>query len=193
MEVEGKMVGPMGINVPKRVGDAAEIDYGKPTAPDYGPLARDRIPVRTIAESDLRALIAIDRRIIGRDRSNYFERKLDEALHESDVRVSLIAERDGGPVGFIMARVDFGEFGRMEPTAVMDTIGVDPDYRQQGIGRALLSQLLVNLMTLRIERIRTELDWRDRELLAFLDRCGFYPSQQLCLVHSIDGPTQTES
>jgi ribosomal protein S18 acetylase RimI-like enzyme len=109
------------------------------------------------------------------------------------VRVSLVAERDGRPVGFIMARVDFGEFGRMEPTAVMDTIGVDPDYRQQGIGRALLSQLLVNLMTLRIERIRTELDWRDRDLLAFLDRCGFWPSQQLCLVHTIDSAGDSEA
>ncbi|HJZ44618.1 MAG TPA: GNAT family N-acetyltransferase [Hyphomicrobiaceae bacterium] len=187
------MAGARGINIPKRVGDAAEVDYGKPAAPDYGPLARDRIPVRTIAENDLRALIAIDRRITGRDRSAYFERKLAEALHESDVRVSLVAERDGRPVGFIMARVDFGEFGRMEPTAVMDTIGVDPDYRQQGIGRALLSQLLVNLMTLRIERIRTELDWRDRDLLAFLDRCGFRPSQQLCLVHTIDSAGDSEA
>src|SRR3990172_165055 len=187
------MAGARGINIPKRVGGGGEVDYGKPAAPDYGPLARDRIPVRTIAENDLRALIAIDRRITGRDRSAYFERKLAEALHESDVRVSLVAERDGRPVGFIMARVDFGEFGRMEPTAVMDTIGVDPDYRQQGIGRALLSQLLVNLMALRIERIRTELDWRDRDLLAFLDRCGFRPSQQLCLVHTIDSAGDSEA
>lgn len=181
------------MSIPERVGDAAEVNYGKPAAPDYGPLARDRIPMRSIAESDLRALIAIDRRITGRDRSAYFERKLAEALRESDVRVSLVAEQDGGPVGFIMARVDFGEFGCMEPTAVLDTIGVDPDYRQRGIGRALLSQLLVNLMTLRVERIRTELDWRDRELLGFLDRCGFVPSQQLCVVHDIDAPGQAGS
>jgi ribosomal protein S18 acetylase RimI-like enzyme len=86
-----------------------------------------------------------------------------------------------------MARVDFGEFGRIEPTAVIDTIGVDSDYRRQGIGRALLSQLLVNLATLRVERIRTEVDWRDRDLLAFLDSCGFAPSQRLCLDHAIDG------
>jgi len=96
------------------------------------------------------------------------------------VRVSLLAERDGLPVGFIMARVDLGEFGRFEPTAVLDTIGVDPDSRGQGVGRALLSQLLVNLGTLRIERVRTEIDWRDRELLGFLDHCGFLPSQELC-------------
>jgi ribosomal protein S18 acetylase RimI-like enzyme len=174
------------ITVPERRGEAAEIDYGKPAAPDFGPLARDRIPVRTMAAGDLRALIGIDRRITGRDRGAYFERKLAEALHESDVRVSLVAERDGGPVGFIMARVDLGEFGRVEPTAVMDTIGVDPDYRGQGIGRALLSQLLVNLTTLRVEQVRTEIDWRDRQLLGFLDHCGFHPSQQICFEHAID-------
>jgi hypothetical protein len=48
------------------------------------------------------------------------------------------------------------------------------------VGRALLSQLLVNLSTLRIERVRTEIDWRDRELLGFLDHCGFLPSHELC-------------
>ena len=163
---------------------AVEINYGRPAAPDFGPLARDRIPVRSMAERDLRALIAIDRRITGRDRSVYFERKLAEALHESDVRVSLVAERDGVPVGFIMARVDIGEFGRVEPTAVMDTIGVDPDHRGQGVGRALISQLLVNLMTLRVERVRSEVDWRDRQLLGFLDHCGFCPAQQLCFEHA---------
>jgi ribosomal protein S18 acetylase RimI-like enzyme len=170
----------------ERAGEMVEINYGRPAAPDFGPLARDRIPVRTMRESDLRALIAIDRRITGRDRTAYFEHKLGEALHESDVRVSLIAERDGGPVGFIMARVDLGEFGRVEPTAVLDTIGVDPDYRDHGIGRALVSQLLVNLMTLRVEQITTEIDWRDRDLLGFLDHCGFRPAQQLCLEHVVD-------
>ncbi len=168
------------MTIPTRVGDAAEINYGRPAAPDFGPLARDKVPVRAMKESDLVAMIAIDRQITGRDRSGYFKRKFEEALYESDVRVSLVAERNERPVGFIMARVDLGEFGRFEPTAVMDTIGVDADYRNQGVGRALLSQLLVNLTTLRIERVRTESDWRDRELLGFLDHCGFGPSQELC-------------
>lgn len=172
--------------IPQRVGEAAEINYGKPAAPDFGPLARDRIPVRSMLEGDLRAIVAIDHRITGRDRSAYFESKVSEALHQSDVRVSLIAEHDGTPVGFIMARVDFGEFGRIEPTAVLDTIGVDPDHRDLGVGRALLSQLLINLTTLRVERIRTELDWRERDLLGFLDHCGFRPSQQLPFEYVIE-------
>ena len=174
------MVQKTGITVPQHVGEAAEINYGGPPAADYGPLARDRIPVRSMAEGDLHALVAIDRRITGRDRSAYFKRKLADALTESDVRVSLVAELDGVPVGFIMARVDVGEFGRVETTAVIDTIGVDPDYQNRGVGRALVSQLLTNLGTLRVEKVRTEVEWQDHDLLAYLDRNGFLPSQQLC-------------
>lgn len=174
-----------GMTIPTRVGDAAEIDYGKAVVADYTALARDRIPVRAMKQSDWPTMIAIDRRITGRERSEYLKNKLEEALVESDLRVSLMAECDNHPVGFIMARVDLGEFGRVEPTAVLDTIGVDPDYRNQGVGRALLSQLLVNLSTLRIERLHTEVDWRDRDLLAFLHRCGFAPGQELCFDHVI--------
>ena len=174
-----------GITIPQHVGEAAEINYSGEAAPDYGPLARDRIPVRSMAEGDLRALVAIDRRITGRDRADYFQRKLTDALTELDVRVSLVAELDGVAVGFIMARVDLGEFGRVETTAVIDTIGVDPDYRKKGVGRALISQLLANLGTLRVEKVRTEVDWRDRDLIAYLDRTGFLPAQQLCFDQSL--------
>jgi ribosomal protein S18 acetylase RimI-like enzyme len=168
------------ITIPRHVGEAAEVNYSGMPAADFGPLARDKIPVRSMAEGDLRALVAIDRRITGRDRAAYFQRKLADALTESDVRVSLVAELDSVPVGFIMARVDLGEFGRIETTAVIDTIGVDPDYRNKGVGRALVSQLLANLGTLRVETVRTEVDWQDHDLLGYLDRSGFLPSQQLC-------------
>ena len=174
------------MTMPERIGDAAEINYGEAPAPDFGPLARDRVPIRAMKESDLLGIIAIDRRITGSDRSTYFQERLIEALYESDVRVSLVAERDNRPIGFIMARVDLGEFGRFEPTAVLDTIGVDPDCRSQGVGRALLSQLLVNLGTLRIERIRTEIDWRDHELMGFLEHCGFFSSQELCFDRTVE-------
>ncbi|MEZ5890090.1 MAG: GNAT family N-acetyltransferase [Xanthobacteraceae bacterium] len=167
------------ITIPQRVGEPEEVDYSLPAPTDTGELARDRIPVRSMREADLKALVAIDRRITGRDRSTYFERKLAEAMHESDVRVSLVAELDGRAVGFIMARVDLGEFGRIEPAAVMDTIGVDPDYAGRGVGRALLSQLLANLATLRVDKVLSEVDWGDRELMAYLDRCGFKPSGRL--------------
>ena len=38
------------MTIPERVGDSAEVNYGNAPAPDYGPLARDRIPVRAMRD-----------------------------------------------------------------------------------------------------------------------------------------------
>jgi len=97
------------------------------------------------------------------------------------VRVSLVAELDGQVAGVIMARVDFGEFGHTEPEAVIDTIGVDPGYGHMGVAQALVSQLMANLAALRVERVRTEVDWNHFALLGFLERLGFRPHRRLAL------------
>lgn len=170
---------PTPTSIPQRADDPLEIDYSDPGADDFEALARDRVPVRSMTPDDLSALIAIDRRITGHERSAYYERKLAETMDESAVRVSLVAELDGRPVGFIMARVDFGEFGHTEPEAVIDTIGVNPDYAHQEIGKAMMSQLLTNLRSLQVEGVRTEVDWNDFGLLGFLEQCGFVPAQRI--------------
>lgn len=158
-----------------------EIDFSASEGDDFDALARDHIPVRSMKETDLGALVAIDRRATGSDRTGYYSRKQREALRESGVRVSLVAEQDEHPVGFIMARVDYGEFGHTSPEAVMDTIGVDPGYRDHGVGQALMSQLNANLATLRVDDIRTELDWNDVGLIGYLDALGFAPAQRVVL------------
>lgn len=145
----------------------------------------DDPPVRSMAERDLAALVRLDRRITGRDRTAYLGRMAAEALRRSAVRVSLVAEDEGQLAGFLMARVDFGEFGRTEPTAVLDTLGVDPDRRRRGLGRALLGQLLLNLGGLRVERLLTEVAWDDLALLGFLGRTGFSPAQRLSFEKAI--------
>lgn len=171
-------------SIPRRADDPAEIDYSDP-GPDFEGLARDRIPVRSMTRDDLASLIAIDRRITGRDRTLYYELKLRETMDESAVRVSLVAEMDGRMAGFIMARVDYGEFGRTEPEAVIDTIGVDPAYQNHDIGRAMLSQLLTNLRSLQVEGLRTEVDWDDFGLLAFLQSGGFTPAQRIAFERQV--------
>ncbi len=63
----------------------------------------------------------------------------------------------------------------------MDTIGVDPGYRGQGIGQELMYKLLANLSILHVEKIHTEVDWNATGLIAYLDKAGFTPAQTIVL------------
>lgn len=173
-------------SVPQRLADVGETDYSDPYGDDFEALSRDRVPVRAMVAEDLPQVVRIDRLITGRDRSAYLSGKADEALMESGIRISIIAEQDNRPVGYIMARLDFGEFGHTDSEAVIDTIGVDPAYTHHHVGSALLSQLFSNLAALNVEQIRTELEWDNFGLLAFLQHCGFRPSQRLALSRTID-------
>jgi ribosomal protein S18 acetylase RimI-like enzyme len=162
-----------------------EPDYSAPDGDDPDALSHDRVPVRSLRDTDLRKIISIDKASTGTDRSDYYERKLHESLFQSGVRVSLVAEMEDYPVGFIMARVDFGEFGHTSPEAEMDSIGVDPGYQGQGVGRALMAQLISSLAVLQVETLRTEVNWNDTGLIAYLDACGFVPAQRISLVRQL--------
>jgi len=144
--------------------------------------ARDSADVRTLSVKDLDDVARIDQHITGRERRAYMQHALDEALRESGVRISLAARVDGVMAGYVMARADLGDFGRTEPVAVLDTIGVAPEYAQRGVGHALLEQLFFNLDALRIERIETQVEARALELLGFFYGAGFAPGQRLAFV-----------
>ncbi len=149
-------------------------------------LKKQSIICRTLKKEDLPALIEIDGEVMGCERKNYYERKIDEMLDESGIRVSLVAEMDDFVVGFIMARVDYGEFDRTEPVAVLDNIAVDPEFGDYHIGTILLQQLLGNLSTLRLEKIRTEVDAEFFDVLSFLMKNDFKQSQALAFSYSVN-------
>jgi predicted N-acetyltransferase YhbS len=154
-------------------------------APPTDDFSWEELPVRSMQEADLPAIVRLDRRITGLDRAEYCRRKAAEALRHSGVRVSLVAEVERAFAGFLMARVDYGDFGRAEPVAVLDTLGVDPDFARRRVGRALLEQLLLNLGSLRVERLLTVVEWTQRDLLSFFARTGFGPSQRLSFTKAI--------
>uniref|UniRef100_Q07U29 GCN5-related N-acetyltransferase n=1 Tax=Rhodopseudomonas palustris (strain BisA53) TaxID=316055 RepID=Q07U29_RHOP5 len=141
----------------------------------------DRIAVRSMVPEDLHAVVSLDRGITGRDRSAYYQRKMNEALRKNGIRLSMLAEIDHTPAGFVMARVDYGEFGQTEMEAVLDTIGIEAEFRAQGVGSVLLTQLLSHLASLRVERVRTVVEWNDVGLIGFFSRLGFKPTQNVVL------------
>lgn len=146
-----------------------------------GILETDSILVRTMNEHDLGAVVAIDAAALGRRRPRYFELMLERAVKQAALQVSLAAEVDGRVVGFVIASLYYGEYGVSEPTASMESIGVDPAYRHRHVGKALLRQLQLNLSALRVTTLRTEVSWDDFDLLTFLKKEGFAPAPRLCL------------
>lgn len=161
--------------------DDMEIDHSSPDGDDQGALSHDKVLVRSMKADDLRSITSIDKKVFNVDRSAYYERKQHEALNASGVQVSLVAELEEYPVGFIMARVDFGEFGTTGKEAVLDTIGVDPGYQGHGVGQALMSQLMASLAILQVENVRTEVEWNNTGIISYFDTAGFVPSQVVTL------------
>ena len=164
---------------PASSGDRFHVPAGSDPAPGADP--HPGIVVRRLVESDLDRMIAIDAKSTGRRRDEYFRIKLRHALTETGIAVSLMAEVDGGGVGFLLARVHSGEFGRFEKTAVLDTIGVDPAFARRGVGTALIDQLRTNLLGLGVRRLQTEVGWDNPALLTFFHHEGFHPAARFCL------------
>ena len=152
---------------------------------DYDTLRRDRVLIRSLREDDLDEVVRLDQKLSGRNRSDYYLCKFQEMLVESGIRVSLVAEKKDLLAGFIMARVDYGEFGKPIQTAVIDTLGVHPAEKGTGVGQALLSQLLNHLSVLRVESLYTQMQWQQYELHRFLQTSGFAPSQRLVLAKRV--------
>jgi len=146
-----------------------------------GELEQETVIVRPLRPQDLEAVVALDAKSVGRRRDEYVKVKLEQNLAETGIKVSLAAELEGLFAGFLLARVYYGEFGTMEPVAVLDTLGVHPDFRHRGVASGLLEQLRKNLEALKIARIRTEVGWDEQDLLGFFHRQGFRPAPRLCL------------
>jgi ribosomal protein S18 acetylase RimI-like enzyme len=146
----------------------------------------EHIVVRRLEPGDLEAVIAVDARNVGRRRDEYFKAKLEQNLTETGIKVSLAGVTEGCFGGFLLARVYYGEFGTLEPVAVLDTIAVHPDFQGQGIGTALLRQLRMNLGALGVARVQTEVGWNNQELMKFFRREGFVPAPRYCLDLDLD-------
>lgn len=166
-------------------GPGHEIDFGRDEANDQERHARHGVDVRAMTAADLDAIVRIDRENTGNDRRDYLSARLSEAEQNRAVRASLAAHCDGTVVGYLMARADLGDFGRTEPVAVIDTLGVDPGYAQRGVGHALMAQLFANLGALRVEAVETSVPLTNGALLGFMVACGFRNSPRLAFRRAV--------
>jgi len=132
----------------------------------------ENVIIRTLKKDDLDAIVGIDEKVLGENRKNYWERKLELINHQS-TRVSLVAEVEGKVVGFILGDISGWEFGVPETIGWIDTIGIDPASQKKGLATALAHELIQNLKGVGVKTIYTLVNWNDWDLLQFFHAMGF--------------------
>ena len=150
-------------------------------------MSRSAIIVRPVEPSDLDAIAQIDEKLSGQTRKDYWQRRLDIAAVRPPW-MSLIAETDGRPVGFLFGWVGESEFGIARSTGWVDLIGVAPPYRGRGVAHALLRRFVDSGRELRaIERVATLIDLGQADVREFFTRVGFQHGPMIHMEQSI-GP-----
>ncbi len=137
--------------------------------------------LRALRPEDLESVIDIDRRLTGRARRGFFEKRLEAAQGGAGTFIVMATEDEGTLTGYAIARVRGGEFGDERPVAMIDSIGVDPDRQHAGLGALLIDGIARAMKKLGIAELRTQVDWADRDLIGFFARCGFSVTQRLVL------------
>jgi ribosomal protein S18 acetylase RimI-like enzyme len=132
----------------------------------------ENINIRALKKEDLPAIAEIDEKVLGENRKEYWERKI-ETLGTKSTQTSFAAEVDGNVVGFILGDISGWEFGVPDTIGWIDTIGVDPAYQKKGLATALANELIRGLRAVGVKTIYTLVSWNDWDLLQFFHAMGF--------------------
>ncbi len=114
----------------------------------------DAIKIRLMYNEDFDAVVRIDEKVLKSSRSDYYKLRFEKLFEtEEFLPTSLVAEnKQGTIVGFIMGELYIGEYGISQEGATIDTVGVDPDYRHQGIGERLMNKFSPSKTVINLER-----------------------------------------
>lgn len=158
-------------------------------------LTDNKIKIRVLSENDLDAVVKIDKKVVGKERRDFWKRKI--VYTDIYPRPALVAELEGNVVGFIMGYVSGWEFGVPDTIGWIDTLGVDPSYQRQGIGKSLFRALIENFKHTGREKtpeakepkskiegvnvVYTLVNWNDWDLAQFYNKMGFKKGDMLNL------------
>jgi len=132
----------------------------------------ENIKIRPLSKEDLEAIVEIDAKVLGENRKEYWEKKL-QMMDDKVSQVSLVAEVQGRVLGFILGDISGWEFGVPDTIGWIDTIGVDPAYQKKGLATALAHELIKRLKAIGVRTIYTLVSWNDWDLLQFFHAMGF--------------------
>lgn len=133
------------------------------------------ISIRPAQASDLPAISALDSRITGSTKPDYWQDMLGPDRH------FLVAETEEGTLaGFIAGEIRAWEFGQPAAGWVF-AIQIEPELRLHGVGSRLFDALVARFKEKGVTRVRTLVDRKDHLILSFFRAQGMVagPSLQL--------------
>ena len=139
--------------------------------------------IRKIRPEDAPEITAIQAAITNPSTVIDFGHIIEEQVRKNE-DVSFSAELDGKIVGYMISYIVFGGFG-LEKSAWIATLGVDPKYMGQGIGRLLAEKLLTVYREKGIDYIFTTVRWDSVDLLSFFKTLGFDRSEFIHLTKKL--------
>ena len=100
------------------------------------------IVIRPMEQSDIDSVFEIDKRISAVERAFTYADMIDGFIG-GDIGASFVAEVDGRVIGFALASFTYVP-EKISEACTIQILGVDPDYRRQGIARKLVDALAKN-------------------------------------------------
>lgn len=142
-------------------------------------MKRPKINIRLMQNNDLDAILSIDKLVLNVSRPEYYEQKFERLFMSGEyLPTSLVAEdAEGMVVGFIMGELYIGEYGLSNDGATVDTIGVDPDFQNKGVGELLMNEFIDHLKQLGVKRVRTLVEKTDKAMMHYFEKNRFQPSK----------------
>lgn len=138
-----------------------------------------KIFIRDLTESDIPGILAIDRKITGKNNSDYWQEKAIGYLRRGG-SACLVAEVNGQLAGFILGEIRGWEFG-VHLTGWLEIVGVDPSYHRKGVGRELVESLCQRFVEAGVDTVRIMVDWNAGDLVSYFMSSGFHRSEYIIL------------
>jgi len=136
---------------------------------------------RPLTADDVDAIIEIDEKIVRRKRTPRFREQLCSQLekHGEESFGALTAE--GQLLGYVIAETKVYIYGSDDLSAWIILLGIDPDFQDEGIGTALVKQVISFFTEKGVKVIRTVTAWDWGDLVEFFSSVGFKLSEYLTL------------
>jgi ribosomal protein S18 acetylase RimI-like enzyme len=135
-----------------------------------GKLVEDLL-IRKIRPEDAEEICQIQSDITQSTTRIDFSKIIEEQVRKNE-DVSFVAEVNGKVAGYMISYIVNGGYG-LEQSAWIATMGVDPKFMGQNIGRKLAEEIFRVYRRRNIRHVFTSVRWDSVDLLSFFKTLGF--------------------